>query len=75
MKKKYYIEEIEYIEFKYKQIQKRYNFKIPKYILRELASSSYNKRELCMLINMAIMNKRITIKEGEILKKEYCLKR
>lgn len=75
MKEKYYIEEIEYIELKYKKIQEKYKFEIPKYILRELASSSYNKKELCMLINMAVINNRITIKEGEILKKEYCFRK
>ena len=76
MKNRYYIkEELEYIELKYKEIQKRYSFEIPKYILRELASSSYNKKELCMLINMAVINKRIKIKEGEILKKEYCFRK
>ena len=75
MENKYYTEEIKYIELKYKQIQERYKIQIPKYILRELASSSYNKKELCMLINMAVINKRITLKDGEILKKEYCFKK
>lgn len=72
MKKTYNMEEIEYINLKCKEVQNRYNFNIPKYILVELASSNYNKVELCMLINMAVINKRFTIEEGKILKNEYC---
>ncbi len=57
---------------KYQEIQKHYNFIIPKYILNEIIKPLYDKRELCMLINMAIMNERFSDNEGRILKEKYC---
>ena len=59
-------------QIKYQEIQKHYNFIIPKYILREIIKPLYDKRELCMLINMAIMNERFSDDEGKILKEKYC---
>ena len=72
-----YVYEREKLEAKnilYKEIQRNYNFTIPQYILSEIIKPLYDKKELCMLINMAIMNERFSDNEGKILKEKYCYK-
>ena len=49
-------------------LQKKYNFKIPRYILSEMIKEDYDKNEMCLLINMARINNRFTEKEADILK-------
>ena len=59
---------------KCKELQKKYNFKIPMYILSEMIKENYDKNELCLLINMARINNRFTEDEADILKYDYHIK-
>ena len=54
-------------------IQNRYKFKVPKYILTELVENGSDKLNICSLINLAVMNDRISVNEGKLLKKDYKL--
>lgn len=56
------------------ELQKKYNFKIPMYILGEMIKDNYDKNELCLLINMARLNNRFTEDEADILKYDYHIK-
>lgn len=60
-------------EKEYKEIQDKYDFVIPKYILKELINPNYDKIDLCYLVNMAVINERFTEEEGRIIKQEYCI--
>ncbi len=68
----YNAEELELRNYLCSKIQKKYEFEIPKYILVELIKPSYDKLELNLLINLAVMNNRFTYDEGLILKNKYC---
>lgn len=68
----YNTEEFEIINIRCKELQDKYNFEIPKYILIELIKPIYNRLEVALLINMAIMNDRFTKEEGLMLKKKFC---
>lgn len=59
-------------KLKCEELQKEYEFEIPRYILTELISTSYNKLDVCLLVNMAVINHRFTDEEGNILKNKYC---
>lgn len=59
---------------KYKNVQKKYNFEIPMYILSEMIKDNYDKNELCLLINMAKINNRFTEDEADLLKYDYHIK-
>ena len=54
-------------------IQSKYEFNIPKYILTELVENGSDKLNICSLINLAVMNDRISVNEGNLLKKDYKL--
>ena len=54
-------------------IQNRYKFKVPKYILTEIVENNFDKLNLCALINLAVMNNRLSVNEGNLLKKDYKL--
>ncbi len=69
---KYTIEYLQEIKSRCLKIQNKYEFKIPEYILTEIAEENYDRMNLCLLINMAIINNRLTSEEGKILKTEYC---
>ena len=59
---------------KCKNVQKKYNFEIPMYILSEMIKDNYDKNELCLLINMAKINNRFTEYEADLLKYDYNIK-
>lgn len=59
---------------KCEELQRKYNFEIPRYILGEMIKDSYDKNELCLLINMAKINNRFTEKEADKLKYDYKIK-
>lgn len=65
------IEYITKLEQKCNEIQANYKFDIPDYILIEIAQNRYKEPKFCLFINMAILNNRLTKKQGKILKKEY----
>ena len=44
------------------------------YILTEMIKDNYDKKELCLLINMARLNNRFTEDEADILKYDYHIK-
>lgn len=68
------IEEYERRNRECSKIQEQYDFEIPKYILSTLIKKNYDKVEVVLLINMAVMNERFTEEEGKLLKSEYCFK-
>lgn len=57
---------------KINDIQSQYNFKIPLYILDEIVLENYCKQNLNMLINLAVMNNRLSKSNSKILKKVFC---
>ena len=71
----YSIEKIEERNKKCDELQKEYDFEIPKYILTELIKPSYNKLNVASLINLAVVNDRFTSDEGLLLKNKYCYNR
>lgn len=52
------------------KIQMKYNFKIPDYILDEMINGK--KNNLCYLINLAVMNNRLSKENAQILKDREC---
>lgn len=56
------------------EIQKKYEFTIPDYILEEivLTRNKLNRLNLQLMINMAVINNRLTKGQATMLKKEYC---
>ena len=54
-------------------IQSQFDFIIPNYIIDEIISNEYSKNysNLHYLINAAVVNKKLTKKNGNILKKLY----
>lgn len=56
------------------ELQRKYSFEIPRYILSEMIKDSCDKNELCLLINMAKINNRFTEKEADRLKCDYKIK-
>ena len=73
-------EEIQYYLIKYEmqrflrlkeKIEMKYHFEIPDYIIDEMINGKHINNLIC-LINIAVMNNRISKKDAEILKKrEY----
>lgn len=51
-------------------IQKKYNFDIPGYVLDEIISDD-DKNNLNKIINLAVMNKRLSKADANILKNDY----
>ena len=66
--------ELEFIKAQGREIQKNFDFTIPDYILEEivLTRNKLEKLSLQIMINMAVINERITKAEGNKLKKIYC---
>ena len=55
------------------EIQNQYGFKIPDYVLYEIVKSEKDKnniRNIIQLINLAMINKRILLKDAIILTKD-----
>ena len=55
------------------EIQNKYGFKIPDYVLYEIVKSEKDKnniRNIIQLINLAKINKRILLKDARILTKD-----
>lgn len=55
------------------EIQNKYGFKIPDYVLYEIVKSEKDKnniRNIIQLINLAMINKRILLKDARILTKD-----
>lgn len=55
-------------------IQSKYLFKIPNYILEEIVrfdKTRNNAETTNLLINLAMINNRITIEQAEILRKDF----
>ena len=55
------------------EIQNQYGFKIPDYVLYEIVKSEKDKnniRNIIQLINLAMINKRILLKDARILTKD-----
>ncbi len=55
------------------EIQNKYGFKIPDYVLYEIVKSEKDKnniRNIIQLINLAMINKRILLKDASILIKD-----
>ncbi|MDO5555583.1 MAG: hypothetical protein Q4G09_02715 [Clostridia bacterium] len=71
MDKNYLIEELKLIE-KAKTLQMKFDFKIPKYVLSEIVLPNYSKNNLCALINLAVMNNKLSKHSANILKKNFC---
>lgn len=57
-----------------REIQKNFNFFIPDYVLDEivLTQNKHQKLNLLVLINLAMMNKRLTEEQASELKNKYC---
>lgn len=66
--------ELEFIKAQGREIQKNFDFTIPDYILEEivLTRNKLEKLSLQIMINMAVLNKRITKGQAIKLKKSYC---
>lgn len=66
--------ELEFIKAQGREIQKNFDFIIPDYILEEivLTRNKLEKLSLQIMINMAVLNKRITKGQAIKLKKSYC---
>ena len=64
---------LEQLEIQRKNIQNRFNFKIPIYVLDEIIESNDKilKDNLNAIINLARVNDRISLEEADILKKQY----
>lgn len=56
------------------EIQKKYEFTIPDYILEEIVLTriKLNRLNLQLMINMAVLNNKLTKEQARILKNEYC---
>lgn len=55
------------------EIQNKYGFEIPDYVLYEIVKSEKDKnniRNIIQLINLAMINKRILLKDASILMKD-----
>lgn len=62
------------IKKKCKDIQKKFDFTIPDYVLEEIVLTR-NKKEkvnLCLMINIAVLNNKLTKGQARKLKKSYC---
>ncbi|MCR5146815.1 MAG: hypothetical protein K6B70_05680 [Clostridia bacterium] len=66
--------ELEFIKAQGREIQKNFDFTIPDYILEEivLTRNKLEKLSLQIMINMAVLNKRITNRQANKLKNAYC---
>lgn len=51
-------------------IQKKYDFNIPKYVLDEIVNNN-DKDNLNEIINLAVMNRRLSKTNANILKNDY----
>lgn len=67
--------ELEFIKAQGREIQKNFDFTIPDYILEEivLTRNKLEKLNLQIMINIAVINNRITKGQAIKLKKAYCL--
>ena len=66
--------ELEFIKAQGREIQKNFDFTIPDYILEEivLTRNKLEKLSLQIMINMAVLNKRITKGQARKLKEVFC---
>lgn len=66
--------ELEFIKAQGREIQKKFEFTIPDYILEEivLTRNKLEKLSLQIMINMAVLNKRITKGQARKLKNAFC---
>lgn len=66
--------ELEFIKAQGREIQKNFEFTIPDYVLEEivLTRNKLEKLSLQIMINMAVINNRITKANGNKLKEIYC---
>lgn len=66
--------ELEFIKAQWREIQKNFDFTIPDYVLEEivLTRNKLEKLSLQIMINMAVLNKRITKGQAIKLKNAYC---
>lgn len=57
-----------------REIQKNFSFFIPDYVLDEivLTQNKHQKLNLLVLINLAMINKRLTEEQASELKNKYC---
>ena len=67
--------ELEFIKAQGREIKKNFDFTIPDYILEEivLTRNKLEKLNLQIMINIAVINNRITKGQAIKLKKAYCL--
>lgn len=63
-----------FIKVQGSEIQKKYNFTIPDYILEEIVTTrnKLDRLNIQLMINMAVINNRLTKGQARMLKKEYC---
>lgn len=66
--------EMMFIKAQGSEIQKNYKFTIPDYILEEIVTTrnKLDRLNLQLMINMAVINNRLTKGQARMLKKEYC---
>ena len=66
--------ELEFIKAQGREIQKNFDFIIPDYVLEEivLTRNKLEKLNLLIMINMAVLNNRITNIQASQLKSAYC---
>lgn len=64
---------ISLIHEKSQDIQAQFDFILPNYIIDEIISEEYSKNysNLYALINLAIVNNRLSIENGQLVKKTY----
>ena len=56
------------------KIEFEYGFHIPDYVIDEIINNN-DYENLCLLINMAVISKRLSVKQGNIIKKKKKLKK
>lgn len=70
----YLQERLNYITTQGREIQKKFEFIIPNYVLEEIVDtqSKHQKTNLSAIINLAKINKRLTEEQANKLKEAYC---
>ena len=65
--------EFMFIKMKGNEIQKKFNFIIPDYVLEEivLTRNKLDKLNLNLMINLAVINNRLTKRQAKMLKNEF----
>ena len=72
--KDYYEALADFLMTEQREIQKKFDFEIPGYVLEEIVftQGKQQKDNLSTIINVAVINNRIKKKDADELKREYC---